>query len=144
MKKTLALLLLPLLAACTTPPENPQTTVRTQAFKALLRDFEPMGVMLRERDSFRKDSFATHAEALKQIADTPFQHFPAGSAGGRAKPEIRSQPQRFADERARFLQAVDQLASSAHGDDTAAIRRSYGAVAQSCKSCHDAFRGPER
>ena len=132
------------LAASNNTPEKPKTTASTQAFKALLRDFEPMGVMLRERDSFRKDSFATHAEALKQIADAPFQHFPAGSAGGRAKPEIWSQPQRFADERARFLQAVDQLASSARGDDTAAIRRNYGAVAQSCKSCHDAFREPER
>jgi cytochrome c556 len=119
---------------------------RQHAFKQVLLDFEPMGLMVRERDPYKKDVFIKHADALKLAARQPFTLFVPNSIDGksRAKPEIWSQPARFDAEKTRFLAAVDALDGVARSGDLAAIKKSYAVVAQSCKSCHDSFRGPER
>ncbi|CUA84268.1 Cytochrome c556 [Gulbenkiania indica] len=122
------------------------TEARVTAFKTMLRTFEPMGLVVREQEPYRKDAFAKQAATLKTLAAEPFKYFPAGSADAksRAKPEIWSQAPRFAEARTRFLTAVDGLNAAAQTGDRAAIRKAYGEVAQGCKSCHDAFRGPEK
>ncbi|RBH36986.1 cytochrome c, partial [Pseudomonas sp. MWU13-2860] len=76
----------------------------------------------------------------------PFNHFPTNNISGksRAKPEIWSQPAKFQADKDAFLKAVSELNLAAHRGDLAVIKKNYGAVAQSCKSCHDAFRGPEK
>ena len=118
---------------------------RQKAFKQILRSFEPMGVMLRN-SSYRKEVFSKHADALKAAAPTPFMLFKPNTIDdvSRSKPEIWTQPAKWKTETDKFTLAVNTLQGSAKGDDLAAIRRDYGAVAASCKSCHDAFRGPIR
>lgn len=118
---------------------------RQKSFKQILRSFEPMGVMLRGT-SFHKDSFAQHADALKAASAAPFAMFKPGSIDdtSRAKPTIWSEPAKWKSEQDKFLQAVNQLQATAKGNDLAAVRRDYNAVASSCKSCHDSFRGPVR
>lgn len=135
---TLLALSLPVLAS---PGEE-----RQQSFKKILRAFEPMGLVARDRAPYRKDEFIKQADALKQIAATPFTQFAPNSidAKSRAKPEIWSQPDKFKAEQQKFLAAVNELDSAAKSGDIASIKRSYGVVAQSCKSCHDSFRGPEK
>ncbi|WP_028536457.1 c-type cytochrome [Paludibacterium yongneupense] len=134
-----ALVAMPAMAA-------PGGAERQHAFKQVLLDFEPMGLMVRERDPYKKGAFIQHADALKLAARQPFTLFPPNSIDGksRAKPEIWSQPARFAAEKTRFFAAVDALDTVARSGDLAAIKKSYAVVAQSCKSCHDSFRGPER
>lgn len=142
MKKILLLATLALLA--TTSQAGPGED-RQKAFKQVLRSFEPMGVMLRG-SGYRKDVFIKHADALKAVAAAPFSQFKPGTIDdvSRAKPAIWSEPAKWKAEQDKFLLAVDQLQKTARGDDLAAIRRDYGAVAASCKACHDSFRGPMR
>jgi cytochrome c556 len=118
---------------------------RQQAFKKILQQFEPMGIVVRGRDPYDKSGFIQRADALKLVAAQPFPLFTPNSidAGSRAKPEIWSQPQKFATARDAFLKSVNELDAAAHSGDLNAIKRSYDIVAQSCKTCHDSFRGPK-
>lgn len=136
---TMAILALPCFA-------NPAGEARQQAFKKILRSFEPMGLMVRGREPYNKDMFIQHADTLKQIANEPFSLFVPNSidAKSRAKPEIWSEPTAFKNEQEKFLSAVNQLDTAAHTANWTTIKKSFGDVAQSCKSCHDKFRGPER
>lgn len=143
MNKLLLSLLLAMLAAPTFAA--PGGAERQQAFKKILLQFEPMGITVRGRDTYNKATFIQHADALKLVAAQPFTLFPANSidAKSRAKPEIWSQPAKFKQAQTQFLQAVDQLNVAAHSGDLGAIKQRYDAVAQSCKACHDSFRGPK-
>ena len=145
MKKLLTVLLLGAIAAPLALADTPAET-RTKSFKKILLSFEPMGMVVRGRDPYQKEAFIRQADALKQIAAEPFNHFPANSISGksRAKPEIWSQPAKFQADKDAFLKSVSELNQVAHNGDLAAIKKSYGTVAQSCKACHDAFRGPEK
>lgn len=118
---------------------------RQKSFKKALIHFEPIGVMLRD-GPFRKDQFIQHADALKAVAAAPFALFQPNTIDdvSRAKPEIWTQPAKWKAEQDKFLQAVNALQAGARTDDVATIRNKYNAIAQSCKSCHDAFRGPKK
>lgn len=142
MKKLVLLATLALIATASHagPGED-----RQASFKKILRSFEPMGVMLRG-SGYRKDTFIQHADALKAASAAPFTQFKPGTIDdvSRAKPAIWSEPVKWKAEQDKFLLAVGQLQTSARGSDLDAIRRSYDAVSQSCKSCHDSFRGPKK
>lgn len=118
---------------------------RQRSFKKVLLSYEPIGVMLRD-GPFRKEQFVRNADALKLASREPFKLFAPNSIDdvSRAKPEIWSQAAKWKQEEARFLQAVDALQAGARTDDLAAVKNKYNAVTQSCKSCHDAFRGPKK
>ncbi|MFN4236108.1 MAG: c-type cytochrome [Vogesella sp.] len=118
---------------------------RQRSFKKVLLSYEPIGVMLRD-GPFRKDQFIKHADALKLVAREPFKLFAPGTIDevSRAKPEIWTQAAKWKQEEVRFLQAVDALQAGARSDDLATVKNKYNAISQSCKSCHDAFRGPKK
>lgn len=118
---------------------------RQRSFKKVLLSYEPIGVMLRD-GPFRKDQFVRHADALKVVSREPFKLFasPVVDDVSRAKPEIWSQSAKWKQEETRFLQAVDALQAGARSDDLASVKNKYNAITQSCKSCHDAFRGPKK
>ena len=117
---------------------------RQNAFKTMLRTFEPMGVVVRGRDPYVAKQFLQQSETLRTLARQPFAHFasPGNDPKNRAKPNIWSQPAQFQKERDQFYSRVGALESAAKTGQLPAIRTAYGNVAQSCKSCHDAFRGP--
>ncbi|MBV8048848.1 MAG: cytochrome c [Paludibacterium sp.] len=143
MKKLLLTMLLTTLAVPTLA--GPGGAERQQAFKKILLQFEPMGIVVRGRAPYNKADFIMHADALKQIAGQPFTLFAPNSidAKSRAKPEIWSQPAKFQAAKDALLKSVTDLDAAAHNADLATIRRQYDVVAQSCKNCHDSFRGPK-
>ncbi|OWY39925.1 cytochrome C [Xenophilus sp. AP218F] len=146
MKKILTALLLAAISIPAAMADTP-AELRSKAFKKMLvQSFEPMGMVARGRAPYNPAQFQQYADALKPLAAEPFQHFPANSIEGksRAKPEIWTQPAKFQADKEAFLKSVDALALAARGKDLAAIKKSYAAVAQSCKTCHDSFRGPEK
>ncbi|MGC0150854.1 c-type cytochrome [Chromobacterium vaccinii] len=147
MNKTLTALLLAAIAIPAAHADSTPAEIRSQAFKKmLLQSFEPMGMAVRERAPYEKAKFEQQAEAMRMLAAEPFKHFPANSITGksRAKPEIWSQAAKFQADRDAFLKSVDNLAVVAKAGDLAAVKKAYGQVAQNCKTCHDAFRGPEK
>lgn len=62
------------------------------------------------------------------------------SAGSRAKPEIWSDPNGFAE---KFKAMADAAGALVTASDAAAVGAGMGALGGSCKACHEAYRGPK-
>ncbi|MHB1175439.1 MAG: c-type cytochrome [Sulfuriferula sp.] len=118
-------------------------TKRKLVFKQMLRNFEPMGLMLRGRKPYEKDRFLRYAVELQTLSTQPWQYFTPGSnySPTRAKSEVWQKPAQFKQAQQVFIAASAQLADSAKTGDMDVIRASYGKVADSCKACHRDFRG---
>lgn len=134
-----------LLTACAPEPEDTRpgqpVAHRRAAFKEILRAFEPMGVMLRE-DRYEPAKFKSLVDGLMARREAPWPYFQPDTLypPSHAKPEVWSQPDRFAQEKQAFMDATDKLAAAAGTQDKAAVAKAYAAVADSCKRCHDDFK----
>ena len=91
---------LSILGACSsavedTRPGQPVKT-RQQAFKDMIKVFEPMGVMLRE-GRYEADKFAALADKLLAKRDAPWSHFGPDThyPPTKATPEVWKQPEQF-------------------------------------------------
>lgn len=134
-----------LLAGCGDPedtrPGKPVAT-RQQAFKVMLRHFEPMGVSLREGTFIAKD-FEKQANAFAELRDTPWAYFGPDTQypPTKAKPAVWEEPAKFEQAVSTFKTRVDALTKAAASQDEKQIKTAYDAVHESCKSCHKNFRG---
>jgi cytochrome c556 len=94
--------------------------------------------------SGKHDPIATSAEAIQASAGKILGLFPAGSTDkkSRAKPEIWTDWAKFEKLSKELATTAGDLAVAAKsgGDASTAANTMFG----SCKSCHDAFRAPEK
>ena len=141
----LAALSVLILAGCSsevadTHPEQP-VTKRRDAFKAMLRSFEPMGKMLRD-NRYQPDEFARLAAELVSRRDAPWTHFGPDTnyPPTKAKAAVWDRPQAFEAERSAFFELTDALSQAAQTRDKTAVQAAYDKVHASCKSCHDDFK----
>ena len=118
-------------------------TKRKLVFKEILRTFEPMGLMVRGRDPYDKAELLKHAVALQTLSTQPWQYFTPDSnySPTRAKPDVWGKPVEFKQAQQKFIAATAKLADSAKTGDLDVIRHDFGAVEDSCKACHQQFRG---
>jgi len=133
------------LAACSseipdTHPEQP-VTKRQQAFKAMLRSFEPMGTMLKDR-RYDPDAFARLANELASLRERPWSHFGPDTnyPPTKALPAVWEKPADFEQRRTSFIEASDRLIAAAAARNEADARSAYAEVQDSCKACHRDFR----
>lgn len=133
------------LAACSseipdTHPEQP-VTKRQQAFKAMLRTFEPMGTMLKDR-RYDPDAFARLANELASLRERPWSHFGPDTnyPPTKALPAVWERPADFEQRRTSFIEASDRLIAAAAARNEADARSAYAEVQDSCKACHRDFR----
>ncbi len=133
------------LAACSseipdTHPEQP-VTKRQQAFKAMLRSFEPMGTMLKDR-RYDPDAFARLANELASLRERPWSHFGPDTnyPPTKALPAVWERPADFEQRRTSFIEASDRLIAAAAARNEADARSAYAEVQDSCKACHRDFR----
>ncbi|MDI3515272.1 MAG: hypothetical protein PWP40_2501 [Rhodocyclaceae bacterium] len=134
-----------ILAGCSsevadTHPEQP-VTKRRDAFKAMLRSFEPMGTMLKDR-RYDADAFAKLADEFGRLRDAPWSHFGADTnyPPTKAKPAVWEKPAEFDQRRQEFVAATDRLLAAAAARNEAEVRTTYAAAQDSCKACHRDFR----
>ena len=139
-------LLIPLaLAACSGPVEDTRpgqpVKQRQDAFKAMLRSFEPMGTMLKDK-RYDADAFARLADEFARLRDAPWQHFGADTnyPPTKAKPAVWEKPAEFEQRRQEFVSATDRLLAAAAARNEAEARTTYAAAQDSCKACHNDFR----
>jgi cytochrome c556 len=89
-----------------------------------------------------------NAATIAQYGPQVLTWFPQGSgpeAGKtRAKAEIWSDPQTFRQRAESFSTAAVAFEAAARNGDLAEIRAAHGELGNSCKNCHDRFRGPEQ
>lgn len=138
------------LVACSPPAPEPvedtfpgqPVTHRQKAFKEILRQFEPIGLMLRGEMKFDAQRLLSHAEKLQAAAELPWSHFPPNSIypPSKANDSIWQDEKVFANERRLFSDAVNSLLTEAKGGERERIVSAYAAVHESCRSCHKGFR----
>ena len=147
MRKKILLLSLALpllLTACGEPadtlPDKP-VTQRRAAFNTILKAFEPMGMMLRDK-RYDADAFARMADEFSRLRDQPWAHFGADTnyPPTKAKPAVWEKPAEFEQRRQEFTAATERLLAAAAARNEAEARSTYAAVQDSCKACHNDFR----
>lgn len=136
-----------------TAPAGPVTV--ENAYDVRHERFEAMGDSLKainrelKGDAPNVAQIRQQAEVLARSAEQLPSWFPAGSgldahAKSRAKAEIWSNTQGFAEAHANFLQQAQNFRRLAEAGDVAQLRGAVQALGKSCGNCHDSYRGPEK
>lgn len=117
---------------------------RKSVMKTIGLHFGPLGAMAQGKAPYNKDVAMKDAEIVAALSRSPLNLFPAGSEKG-DKLETKTKPEawtdaKFKDAFQKFQQEAGKLGEVAKAGDEAAIKAQIGAVAKSCKGCHDDFR----
>lgn len=101
-----------------------------------------MAKMVKGEAPFDAAAFQQAADNLDADAGKPWEHYTPESAQeeSEAKPEIWSKPDEFKKEIDKFTAATAALKVAAASGKLDDVKKPFGEVGQSCKSCHDSFR----
>ncbi|EGZ51118.1 c-type cytochrome [Neisseria wadsworthii] len=115
---------------------------RSDLMEAFKEDVGAMGKMVKGETPFDAAAFQKAADNLDANSGKPWEHYTAESAKeeSEAKPEIWSKPDEFKKEIEKFTAATAALKTAAASGKLDDVKKPFGAVGQSCKSCHDSFR----
>lgn len=123
---------------------KPETAVnyRQGIYHAILWNFVPMAQMVQGRRPWNQATFAQGAARIEFYSQQLLEGFPPGSLTARseAKPAIWQHWTEFSAKMQNFENASATLAAVAKSGDEAASKAAFKKTAETCKSCHDAFR----
>lgn len=114
---------------------------RQGIFTAYKWYFGPMGAMVKGDMPYDQAEFTRRAEQLAHLAPMPEEGFVEGSAeGSDALPEIWEEMDQFSAGFDKLETTTAALVEASLSGDMDQIKPAFGAVAKSCKGCHDNFR----
>ena len=105
--------------------------------------FGRMGAMVKEQTPYNRQIFSHNAMVVKTLSILPWEAMMApGTEKGdtRMNASVFAKQTEFKEAAQTFETQADKLVSTAQSGDFAAIKTQFGAVAKSCKACHDQFR----
>lgn len=116
---------------------------RKAALTVMGQHFSQLGAMANGRVPFDAQKAKEDAALVRSVSQLPWAAFGAGTDMGdtKAKPEIWKEQAKFkaaADTAMGELIKLDAAAKTGNIDQ---IKVAFGAAGQSCKACHDAYRG---
>lgn len=102
----------------------------------------PIGAMMKGAVPYNADIVARNATFLENLARMPWDGFDPSTSGekSKAKPEVFKDAAKFKAAADAFEAETAKLGAAARAMNEAGVRASFGGVAKSCGSCHDAFR----
>lgn len=102
-----------------------------------------VAAMANGRVPFDAKVAAENAALVETLSKLPWAAFGAGTDKGdtRALPAIWAEQDKWQQAIARFQTDATALNTAAKTGDLEAIKKASGALGQSCKACHDSFRG---
>jgi len=101
--------------------------------------FGRLGAMVKGNQPYDQKSFANNTAVIETLAGLPWEAFLVpGSDQGKTtmKSSVLKDPDGLKSLSQQFQIEVGKLSAAAKGNDFNAIKAQFGAVAQSCKSCH--------
>jgi cytochrome c556 len=152
----LKLSLIPLTAALLMPTMANAYMTTEEAIKYRQSGYTFMSWnMARIRNSveneFNRDDVVRSANAIAAIANSGMGSlFVPGSEAGsgwkatRVKPELFSDADGVAKVAIAFIKEANEMAKIAATASPAEVRAQFGKLGNSCKGCHDNYRGPNR
>ena len=105
--------------------------------------FGRLGAMVKGNQPYDQTSFASNTAVIEALAGLPWEAFLVpGSDQGQTtmKANVLKDPEGLKSLSQKFESEIDKLSAAAKGNDFNAIKAQFGAVAQSCKSCHGKTR----
>ncbi|MBR9883235.1 MAG: cytochrome c [Oceanospirillales bacterium] len=115
---------------------------RQGIFNAFKWNLGPMGAMIKGKMPYDQAQFTLHAQRLETLSHMPLEGFVEGSDSGDtdAKAEIWSDMDTFSAGFDKLQTNAAALVEASNTGDMEQIKPAFGAVAKSCKGCHDNFR----
>ncbi len=105
--------------------------------------FGRIGAMVNGKLPFDAKAAQDNADIVAAMAALPWTGFGPGTDKGaphKAKPAVWSEQAKFNEHAQTFQTEAGKLAAAARTGKLDQIKAAFGPAAQSCKSCHDAFR----
>lgn len=116
---------------------------RQSALSVMGTHFGRIGAMVNGRVPFDAKVAADNADIVAVMAKLPWAGFGNGTETGgntKAKPEIWTEQVKFKENSEKMIVETVKLAAAAKTGNLDALKTSFAATADSCKTCHDAFR----
>lgn len=129
-------------AAAQAKPED-LVKQRKAALTLTAKYFGPIGAMVQGKAPYDAAVVTRNAGYLEALSKMPWDGFQASTADvkdTRAKPEIYREMDKFKAGADKMEAEIVKLAAAAKSGDQNAVKAAFGAVGQSCKACHDAYR----
>lgn len=113
---------------------------RQSAFAIAGHHFSALGAMANNKAPYDAKAAAEHADVLAAVANLPWAAFGPGTEGGKAKPAIWKEKAQFDEKQQQFHTEAGKLVAAAKSGDLDKLKAAFGPAAQTCKSCHDAYK----
>ena len=116
---------------------------RQSALSVMGTHFGRVGAMATGRAPYDAKVAAENAEIVAEMAKLPWAGFMAGTDKGgntKAKPEIWTEQAKFKENNEKLIAETAKLAAAAKTGNLDALKTAFAATADTCKTCHDAFR----
>jgi cytochrome c556 len=124
--------------------QKPEDAVkyRKAALTVMANHFSRIGAMANGRAPFDAKVAAESAAIVETMSKLPWEGFVAGTDKGdtAALPAIWTEQAKFKEGSDKLQVATAQLAAAAKTGNLDSVKTAFGATAQTCKACHDAFR----
>ena len=124
--------------------QKPEDAVkyRKAALTVMGTHFGRIGAMANGRVPFDAAAADNSAAIVQTMSALPWEGFVAGTDKGetRALPEIWTEQAEFKKGAEKLQAETAKLSAAAKTGDLDAVKAAFGAVGQSCKACHDAYR----
>ena len=116
---------------------------RQGAFTVMGAHFSRIGAMVNGKVPYDAKAAADNAAVVAEMAKLPWAGFGPGTDKGgntKAKPEIWTEQVKFKEGGDKLMAESAKLATAAKAGNLDALKTAFAATADTCKSCHDAFR----
>jgi len=116
---------------------------RQGALFVLSQHFTRIGAMASGRIPFDGKAALEHAEVVASLSRLPMDGFAGGPdrISAKARPEIWTESARFKEHNDKFVAETSRLLAAAKTNNLDALKAAFAATANTCKGCHDAYRG---
>ncbi len=116
---------------------------RQSALSVMGTHFGRLGAMANGKVPFDAKVAAENAQLVAVMARLPWAGFGPGTDNdprSKAKSEIWTEQVKFKTAGEKLVAETDKLAAATKTGNLDALKTSFAATADTCKSCHDAFR----
>jgi cytochrome c556 len=116
---------------------------RQSALFVMGQHFGRLGAMANGKVPFDAKVAADNAELVATMSKLPWAAFGPGTdmeANSKAKLDIWTEQAKFKEHSDKLQVETTKLAAAAKTGNLASLKTAFSATADSCKSCHDAFR----
>ena len=116
---------------------------RQSALFVMGQHFGRIGAMANGRIPFDAKAAAESAEIVSDMAKLPWVAFAPGTDKGgntKAKPEIWTEQVKFKESSDKLIAESTKLAAASKTGNLDSLKTAFAATADTCKTCHDAFR----